>query len=321
MAQVAPTPMELFCIERPDYVDPGIVPYLDWGQGLSPVYRDSTYPMLAITWGRTVQLAIWTNFSDIGAKPEIKFDGFYICDGFSIDQCFFLDESLLFVLINKKEVKILYTQRFSPGVFDEKILQKQEENQDQIANKKYFLQIKEKFTGLVSTYAEVDKGYRLVQKEEIRHKDIIAVSTSQLRSKFNFHPTICKNFEGSVLALGKTTVCQGTLIHWEEYLDLIRRTNPDDWLKVLRAAVDIFNGKMVGLAGLPDQKEAREYYLRESMKDLLRENIDACIKEFQEGQMIQSKTLRVATEFCIKVGAIDHLFGELFNMFAEAGIE
>ena len=91
------------------------------------------------------------------------------------------------------------------------------------------------------------------------------------------------NFEGSVLALGKTTVCQGTLIHWEEYLDLIRRKNPDDWLKVLRAAVDIFNGKMVGLAGLPDQKEAREYYLRESMKDLLRENIDACIKEFQEG--------------------------------------
>jgi len=37
--------------------------------------------------------------------------------------------------------------------------------------------------------------------------------------------------------------------------------------------------------------------------------------------MVQSKTLRVATEFCIKVGAIDHLFNELFEMFAEAGIE
>jgi hypothetical protein len=44
------------------------------------------------------------------------------------------------------------------------------------------------------------------------------------------------------------------LIHWEEYLDLIRKTNPDDWLKVLRAALEIFNGKMVGLAGLPDAK-------------------------------------------------------------------
>lgn len=66
----------------------------------------------------------------------------------------------------------------------------------------------------------------------------------------------------------------------------MRKSNPDDWLKVLRAAIDIFNGKMVGLAGLPDQKEARESQLRERMKDLLRENIDACIKEFQEGQMV-----------------------------------
>jgi hypothetical protein len=111
----------------------------------------------------------------------------------------------------------------------------------------------------VSTYAEVDKGYRLLQKEEIRHKDIITVSQTQLRSKFNFNPTICKNFDGAVVALGKSTVCQGKLLHWEEYLDLIRRTNPDDWLKVLRAALDIFSGKIVGLGGLPDQKEAREY--------------------------------------------------------------
>lgn len=57
------------------------------------------------------------------------------------------------------------------------------------------------------------------------------------------------------------------------------------------------------------------------MKELLRENIDDCIKEFQEGQLIQSKTLNVAIEFCIKVGAIEHLFGELFRMFAEAGLE
>ena len=49
--------------------------------------------------------------------------------------------------------------------------------------------IKEKFTGLVSSYAEVDKGYRLVQKEDIRHKDIIETTTA--RSKFNFNPTLC----------------------------------------------------------------------------------------------------------------------------------
>ena len=61
---------------------------------------------------------------------------------------------------------------------------------------------------------------------------------------------------------------------------MIRKTNPDDWLKVLRAALDIYYGRMVGLAGLPDQKEKREVMLRERMKDLLRENINACIIEF-----------------------------------------
>jgi len=85
--------------------------------------------------------------------------------------------------------------------------------------------------------------------------------------------------------LGKNSVGQGALLHWEEYLDLIRKTNQDEeqWLMVLRAALDIYNGKLIGLAGIPDQKETREQMLRDEMKELLRENIDSCIKEFQEG--------------------------------------
>ncbi len=34
-----------------------------------------------------------------------------------------------------------------------------------------------------------------------------------------------------------------------------------------------------------------------------------------------NQDFRVATEFCIRVGAIDHVFVELFSMFAEAGVE
>ena len=62
------------------------------------------------------------------------------------------------------------------------------------------------------------------------------------------------------MALGKNSVGQGALLHWEEYLDLIRKTNQDEeqWLMVLRAALDIYNGKLIGLAGIPDQKETRE---------------------------------------------------------------
>lgn len=84
------------------------------------------------------------------------------------------------------------------------------------------------------------------------------------------------------MALGKTSMGQGQLLHWEEYLDLIRKTNQDNdcWLKVLRAALDIYNGKLIGLAGIPDHKETREQMLRDEMKEQLRQNIDSCIKEF-----------------------------------------
>ena len=89
--------------------------------------------------------------------------------------------------------------------------------------------------------------------EEIRHKDNnTMIEAKEVKSKFNFNATVCKNGDFTIVALGKQTIGQRNLIHWEEYLDMIRKTNPDDWLKVLRAALDIYNGKMVGLAGLPD---------------------------------------------------------------------
>jgi hypothetical protein len=31
-----------------------------------------------------------------------------------------------------------------------------------------------------------------------------------------------------IVALGKNSVGQGALLHWEEYLDLIRKTNQDE---------------------------------------------------------------------------------------------
>ena len=54
------------------------------------------------------------------------------------------------------------------------------------------------------------------------------------------------------MALGKQSIGQRNLVHWEEFIDLIRLQSPDDWLKLLRTALEIYNGKMVGLSGLPD---------------------------------------------------------------------
>lgn len=79
---------------------------------MTPTFRDRSYPVIAIAWGKTVQLGVYYNQNEVnqeGAEPKIELDGFYICEAQSIDQCFFLSESLLFILVNKKEVRILYT--------------------------------------------------------------------------------------------------------------------------------------------------------------------------------------------------------------------
>jgi hypothetical protein len=41
-------------------------------------------------------------------------------------------------------------------------------------------------------------------QDEIRHKDI--VTTNSVRSKFNFNPTVCKNEDNIIVALGKASI-------------------------------------------------------------------------------------------------------------------
>ena len=61
MAQVRPKALPLISIRRPPYIQPGTVPYLDWGYALTPTYRDESYPVVAIAWGRTIQLGVYIN--------------------------------------------------------------------------------------------------------------------------------------------------------------------------------------------------------------------------------------------------------------------
>ncbi len=56
-----PSAIPLISIRRPSYIQAGTVPYLDWGNALTPTFRDQAYPVMAIAWGRTIQLAVYHN--------------------------------------------------------------------------------------------------------------------------------------------------------------------------------------------------------------------------------------------------------------------
>jgi hypothetical protein len=48
---------------------------------------------------------------------SIEFDGFYYSDQ-EINSLYFIGDSILFALMDGREVKILYTTKFYPGHFD-----------------------------------------------------------------------------------------------------------------------------------------------------------------------------------------------------------
>ena len=39
-AQIVPKAIPLLSVRRPPYISSGTVPYLDWGEALTPTYRD-----------------------------------------------------------------------------------------------------------------------------------------------------------------------------------------------------------------------------------------------------------------------------------------
>jgi hypothetical protein len=55
---------------RPSYIQAGIVPYLNWGEALTPTFRDQAYPVIAIAWGRTIQLGVLSNYDAVKSGRE-----------------------------------------------------------------------------------------------------------------------------------------------------------------------------------------------------------------------------------------------------------
>lgn len=69
--------------------------------------------MLAFAWDRLIQLVY---INEVNGETTFEMDGFYYSDQ-EINSLSFIGDSILFALVNGKEVKILYTTKFYPGHF------------------------------------------------------------------------------------------------------------------------------------------------------------------------------------------------------------
>ncbi len=102
---------EIFQINRPLFCKEKSIPYIDWGFGLTPSHREKTVPIMAFAWDRLIQL-VYINEE----TSTVEMDGFYYSDQ-EINSLYFMGDSILFVLVNDREIKVLYTTKFYPGHF------------------------------------------------------------------------------------------------------------------------------------------------------------------------------------------------------------
>ena len=126
----------------------------------------------------------------------------------------------------------------------------------------------------------------------------------------------------------------------------------DDLVKVFSRALDLYQGKVRGYAGLPDTSYQRETKLKTEIKLLVREIIhqvilkeakinqimakeQALIDDAQQSSMFKQSDeevkeeraskyqtlIRIAIEFCIELKDPQFLFYDLFLLFKESKLE
>ena len=143
-------------------------------------------------------------------------------------------ESVLVIVINKskgqKEIKVLCTDLFKAGSVDKFEDQKQQ-GRDITETKAFKTEIAD------------------TQKCELEVDHTIKGINISDDARVNYNSLIYQH-KKVIIAVGRDKIHQARLSSWKEFIEKIRAEK--NWLTVLRVAVDVFQGKVKGLALLPD---------------------------------------------------------------------
>lgn len=129
----------------------------------------------------------------------------------------------------------------------------------------------------------------------------------------------------SFFVLLEDQIVRGQLSTWNEHLKRRSKANKNEWISLLREALDIFKGNVKGFAGVSDEDEIREGMMKMNMKNLLRETLSLIISNIKSGKAEEeqelTKAIRVGIEFSMAIGAVEFLMTELYDEFTSRNME
>jgi hypothetical protein len=200
-------------------------------------------------------------------QQTILFDGYY-CSDQEINQVYFMGDSVLVILVNQEEIKVLYTEKFQPGECKHLELN----NEDIIVNNVF----KDTIEGTKAS--ELEKGYR-VQNIKTGVVSYRPTEQAALAKVMNFNNSISQ-FKKNIVFVCQNKIMRARLLSWREFIDKLKFTDNQDWLTVLKVSLEIYNGEIKGFAMLPDARERRQNFLKDYMRKLIMQSIQTVIFKY-----------------------------------------
>ena len=152
----------------------------------------------------------------------------------------------------------------------------------------------------------------------------------------------CVSFDNSISYYKRNLafLCQDKIViakthSWRNLMDKLVRKQGEDWLTVLKAALEIYTGEMEGFAELPAANEQRHAIMKDYMKDLLLTKIKTVVsrpsarpsapnpegEEIEEDFSLEEVAIKVAIEYCLAISEVEFLFNEIYTFFLENELE
>lgn len=237
--------------------------------------------LLAISWGLKIDVYIVPLIDNVLQEPELV--GNYINNSPFI-RMGFLSSSILFFFDKNKVIKCINTSELSIEDMVQVNTLRNKKRSDSLSNERQVVEPMIVCQSIVSNPSRME----------------------QINIYYNCIVTSPQN----IFFMGQDKFHHAQLLSWEKCLKELQEKFC--WNELFCLGIDIYKGRVTGLADIPMNPEHRkqrvQYVLKEYAKQFVNIQLDNNLKK-------EKDYINVVIEFCIKIDAVDFLLNEIYEIF------
>ena len=306
---IEPKLAEIFSFEKPEHIKDFSIPDIALGLGKQPTSNESydedsieLQLLLLISWDKVIYLFTIPILNKNLTFPILQ--GHYVNDN-QIIRIGFLNISTVYLIDKKGNYKILNTRKFVIG---------------DVEKEKNFK------TPIASDNNERAEMQNVLQFDGNLLKQLI-LRTPAGSVKETYLYSIMNNLTKNELnVLTNKKIYNQQLLDYQKYLkDLQKKEN---WMELLILGMNIYQGKMTSLSGIPLKISERKKVIGEYLQDLisqflftnagsqqvLNNNKNNYFDPSLENARIE-KNMEITIEFCIEIESVDYLLDKILKIY------